>query len=384
MAGKEAVIDNAAQWYAYRVTWYPEIQNTPGEMNKIFHQFELEVVAAVLKGRANNGPFMAAFTKQMITRTKEVLGNDHAIARLNGMRLLVRLATTGQEPLADAFVDALEDKDQNDGVKYFALQGLKELFALGQQSPPIYFKDKARETRAILALIKFIERKPTYTANVTPEEIDGFRRVRQEAIEALAQTRYPAVEVNGKVEGRTAQVLLRVVAKDDFTPDPGLHEQLEAAIGVARLKADLFKGYQPDYAAYYLGGFLVNFADRRQKKLGRDEKEPWQFFAARMSEALEAMRNDTREVKPAGVYVAEMVGRSLPLLKTIEQGQTPDPTGLSGWLRSKTPASQTVYAGLKDSAILLQPAEKPVSEAAPSKKEEAPSKKEATPPKKDK
>src|SRR5207245_10703075 len=137
-------------------------------------------------------------------------------ARLNAMRLLARLATTGQEPLADAFVDALEDNDQNDGVKYFALQGLKELFALGYQAPPILFKDKARESRAIVALIKFVDRKPTYTANVMPEEIDGFRRMRQEAVEALAHTRYPAVEVNGKIEGRTAQVLLRVVAKDDF------------------------------------------------------------------------------------------------------------------------------------------------------------------------
>ena len=89
-------------------------------------------------------------------------------------------------------------------------------------------------------------------------------------------------------------------------------------------------------------------------------------------------------MKPAGAYVAEMVGRSLPLLKTIEQGQTPDPTGLLGWLRTKTPANQTIYAGLKDSAILLQPAEKSVGEAAPAKKEEAPGKKEATPPKKDK
>src|SRR5262249_41520165 len=119
--------------------------------------------------------------------------------------------------------------------------------------------------------------------------VEGYRSLRREAIKALALTRHPAV-VNPQdkaLQSRTAVVLLRVLMKDGFAPEPRLDERAEAAIGVGYLQGKLYESYQPDYAAHYVGWFLVDLANQYQEeKQDQKRRFPYRHLAARLSEAL--------------------------------------------------------------------------------------------------
>ena len=65
------------------------------------------------------------FLQQMVLSLKDVLNTERAIAKVNGARMLTLLVKeAGSEEAADALLTALKDKEQNDGVKYWALVGL--------------------------------------------------------------------------------------------------------------------------------------------------------------------------------------------------------------------------------------------------------------------
>jgi hypothetical protein len=369
VAGQEETIDNSAKWFAYRVTWNQH-QIKPGDMSSLIKDFEKEVVAEAVKGRPGNQAFMAAFDKKFAERIKEVLQNERWIARTNAARMIARLAGVGYEDLIPSLLEILEDEKQGNETRLWAVKGLHDFFSLSQQTPPTLFKDQALQNRAIVDLIKFIQRKPTYvSANPSIEEVNGFRFVRRDAIRALALSRYPGVEVNGKLEGRTAQVLLGVMVNDNMNPPPALDEQVEAAIGVARLKAELTKSYQPDYTAYWLARFLADFSLRSQNR-DRDTREgnsPWKVYGSRLGEALEGLRADTKESKSAA-YVADLVAKSVPYLKQVELGTegVRAPTDITNWGRDKPPASKSIYAGVADSVVNpgeAKEAEKPAKEA---------------------
>src|SRR5207245_3342915 len=132
--------------------------------------------------------------------------------------ILARLGETGQEEFADPLAKVVEDKDQLDAVKLFALRGLKELFDAVEK-----FKDPEREARAVQAVIAFIRRPLTGTNSA--EEVGAFHYVRREAAAALARCRLPAVELNKKVVGQPALELLHVLSRDGLDPRPVLGER---------------------------------------------------------------------------------------------------------------------------------------------------------------
>jgi hypothetical protein len=364
--GQGDTIDNSAKWYAYRVTWNQH-QVKPGDMNSLFKDFDKEVVAEAVKGRPGNQAFMAEFDKKFAERIKEVLQNDRWIARTNAARMVGRLAGVGYEDLVPVLLEILEDEKQGNETKLWAIKGLHDFFSLSQQTPPVLFKDKALESRAIVDLNKFVQAKGKFlSANPSIEEVNGFRFVRRDAVRALALSRYPGAEVNGKLEGRTAQTLLRVMVNDNMNPPAALDEQVEAAIGVARLKSELTKSYQPDYAAYWLAVFLADFSLRcSNQDNAKDANSPWKVYGSRIGEALDMMRADAKESKSAA-YVAELVAKSTPYLKSVEAGnKIRAPEDISKWGRDKIPASKSIYAGVADSVV--NPGENKEAEAAPAK-----------------
>jgi len=277
--------------------------------------------------------------------------------------MLALLGENGYEPVADAYEAILKDDQLPDAVKYWVLHGYRDLF---NQGP---LKNKEREARGVVAIISFLGRKPTYSANASQEEFEGFRYVRREALRALAMSHYPAVaDAKGNLTGRTAQVLLQVLNKD-IDPEPRLDEQIEAATGLARMKADLTKGYHPDYSAFYVGQFLLEFAERyvNRKEGTRDAAEPWKVYAVRLEDGLDAMKEDARSQKEAAAYVAGLAAKSMPVLKSIEAGSKASErvTGdLGDWLKANPPKSAMIYEGVKDSVV--KPAEK-TEAAAPGK-----------------
>jgi hypothetical protein len=352
----QPAIELLAKWHTYRYTWQDN-QDKPNAINKLYTELDNDL-KEVAKNKPATQAFQHLFVEELVKTSREVLQNSKVIAQVNAARVLARAAQTGEEVAADPLVDILKDPQKSDGVKYWALRGLQDLFAPGVlQVPPAPMKDQARQTRCVLALLDFLDRKVPTASLSTREEIEGQRTLRREAIRALALTRYPAVvDDKNKIQGRTALTLLRIIRKDGFVPEPRWDEQIEAAIGIGRLQSGLFPDYQPDYAAQNMGVVIVEFAQKyTDEERGKVEKG-WRYYAARLGEALAAMRADvakTSKDKEVVAYIDEFVRRGSEQLRLIETKGEANPAKFSDWLQNAPIKSDTVYKGVADSKVKL-------------------------------
>ena len=345
------VIEMAAKWFTYRVTW-TAIQKRDGGMGDLERELRTEL-KSLNDGKPGTNQYLQAFNKKAVACIKEVLTEEKVpVGRINAVRLLAVLAEKGYEESTDLIAEILSDDTQNDALKLWAVRGLGRFFEATRKVPGILFVNKDREAKCILAVLKFVDRKPAAGANASREEWEAFRYLRREGVRTLGLTRYPAVEVKGKIEGRTAQTLLNFVA-GNVVPEPRLDERVDAALGVMNLNSSFTKSYQPDYAAHIVGRFLVDFAEQQRpdNRKGRLEKEPWKVWAAKWEDAIEVMAIDAKNVKPATAYVAEVHRLSTPILKAIETSNPTPHDQLSAWLGKNAPKSTTIYSGVADSVI---------------------------------
>lgn len=322
-------------------------QKTPGKMERHYQEFDSNL-ASIQRIKERGKPLGQLFTHQIILHSKEVLQDGLPIARVNVARVLARLADLGNGELADTLTDLAKAPNQPDAVKYWAFRGLRNLLAIPVPMPPDPpVVNAAQEARAVAALVEFIQRKPLFARGTPQAEVDGFRVVRREAIRALAQAHNLTAG-----NPRPALVLLRVVGKDAaVAPEPRLDERLEAAIGVARVRAAADKAYNPDYAAWVVGRFVVDFVNAAngnvtERKTGLRAR-PWSIDAARLGEALDVMKENAKGNK----YVQEFLGRALPLLGSIEAGRTDNPTGLNTWLAGNEPANKELFKDVPGSVL---------------------------------
>ncbi len=351
-------VDVLAQWHTFRVTWN-DVQSTTSVMTRVINELDTFLDDAN-KNKAT--ALLEAFTSRAVEHLKLVLQNDRHIARLNGARILARLAKAGQEETADLLAETIADPQQNDAVKYYAFQGLRELFAQANQPNPTVFQGKGgkeREGRCLEALVKAASRNVPGADDLPQDEREGIRVVRREALHALAMNRRPAVtDDKGTLVLRPAQVLARAACADGFVPEPRIDERVEAAIGVARQSPKAFDGYQADYAAYRLAWFTADFALASNSKTS----------ASRLIEAFEGMKGETASLKE-GKYIADVLDQSLGVLKTIERTGKGEGRDLADWLASHQPPNKTLYKGVADSTIAIKqvPAEnaEPVDKPAP-------------------
>jgi hypothetical protein len=362
----EDAVNVLAQWHTFRVTWN-DVQSAQGAMTRVINELDVFLDDAN-KNKAT--ALLEAFTSRAVEHLKLVLQNDRQIARVNGARILARLAKAGQEETADLLAATVADPLQNDAVKYFAFQGLRDLFAQANQPNSTIFQSKTgkqREVRCLEALVNAAGRKVPGADGLPSEEREGIRVVRREALHALAMNRRPGtIDDKGNVALRPALVLLQAACADGFVPEPRIDERVEAAIGVARQSPKALDGYQADYAAYQLGRFTADFA----LATNTTAKEPWKIHAARLIEAFEAMKTETAPLKE-GKFIGEVLGQCLHVLSDIEKTGKGDPRDLASWLAGKQPANNTLYKGVADSAIrdgAASVAETPDKPAPPEKK----------------
>ncbi len=298
------------------------------------------------------------------------------IVSMNTTRLMTRFAAQGREETADLFVDILNDKERDDATKFYALSGLKELFRrLKNPLPPekpAGFKDPQREAAAVQAILAVLDR-PAPSALAQPEEVEGYRLLRREAVRALAQTRVPAL-ADGKA--RPAQRLLEFARDTGIRPEPRVDEQVEGAVGAALMPPDGAANYQPDVAAYHVGMTVAAVGLKQQREL-KARREPWKIHAARLAVALRQMQDETaraakqkKAAPEAAKYVAEVAARCRPVLQAMENGSPADPRQLSAWLDNNPRAAEPLFKGVDGSVI--KPAEKTEPEPKPEdeKKEE--------------
>jgi hypothetical protein len=322
-------------------------QKAPGKMDAIYQNFDREV-ESIKRIKARGQPLAQLYTRQIIAHAKEVLQDGLPIAKVNVARVLARLADLGQGELADTLTDVIKSPNQLDAVKYWAFRGLHNLLAIPVPMPPDPpVVTKAQEDKAVAALIEFIQRKAPFTPGTPRAEIDGFRVVRREAIRALA-----AAHNLTAGNPRPALVLLRVVGKDaSVVPEPRLDERLEAAVGVGRVRAAGDKAYNPDYAAWVLGRFIVDFVNAANGNSTTtktaERVRPWKIDAARLGESLDLMKIDAKGNK----YVQDFLSRALPLLGQVEAGRQPDPTALNTWLSGNEPMNKELFKDVPGSAV---------------------------------
>jgi len=363
-------IDVVAKYYTYRITWdsfkepggtKTDLITDPGIVNRLMKDFELQVKIAE-DAQKGNPVFTEMYLKALALRARDVIQTSQPIAAVNGGRMLARLAEAGSEDAGDACLEALKDEKEflepraRAGIQYWALQGLKHLLARWAQTPP---GSKDRQAGYVQALVAIIERPlPPGTNFTSREEMEGLRMFRREAVRALAQFRSPALTDGKGIKLRTAQTLLKVINDDGLTPPARLDEQLEAAIGVARLPVKGLAAYHPDYAAQQIGYLVVELA-RRARPAGENKspfenKLPWKIYAARLGDALEAMRADVKDSpdKPTATYVDNVVKLSLGALKAIEVSERANGGDLKFWLGGNPVPHTTLYQGLADSTVL--------------------------------
>lgn len=350
---KQDLLIKAARWYVNRLTWI-EYQQKPADstdrltLNDLVQEAfrylpdekRLSGDAAV---KARQKKYLQEFGAELVKTIKEVLKNPVMIARINAARILARLGEVGVEESADAMVGILEDTNQIDAVKFYALRGLRELFETVGKI------DAERRARSIRALVSFVNRPPPKDAS--PEEVEAFRYVRREAIRALALSRLPVIVLNKKVVCRPAFELLRVVSKAGIQPEPSIGEQLEAALGLCQMQAKEFPEYQPDFTAAHVGYFVAEFGveygkdrNERAKAGGAGQStlaaEPWKIEAAQLRQALDVLKGE----KP-DKFMAELVKNSEDLLKLIEANEAVQVANFRGWLGNNRPKNTTLFKG---------------------------------------
>lgn len=388
----QEAVDWMAQYYTYRLTWEqlttpPDVSGPKppeGTANKLVEDFFAQVSSATSPAmRQANPAFSEMYVRALALRARDVIQTRQPIAAVNGARMLARLAEVGSVEAGDACAEAVEDaKDflapkARAGVQYWAFQGLKSLLALwaeapaGAEGPPATRKD--REARYVQALVEAIPRKPPDgTKPLTREELNGLRVFRREAVRALAQYRAPAVaDDKGAVKVGTALALLKVVNDDGLAPSVRLDEQIEAAVGVARVRSKALASYQPDYAAQQIGYLVVVMAS--QAAIKDPPKFAWKVHAARLADAVEAMRADVKDHpdKAAVAYVEKVLGPAQRILKELEATERASGVDLKAWLGSNPPPNKTLYKGVDGSTV--RPLEK--GEDAPAEVEKKPDEK---------
>jgi hypothetical protein len=355
--GQAPTIDLLAKWYTYRLTWEDEVLNRPGVVNTLFIDLENEF------GKASRSEitqsFRQMFARDLAKNAREVLQNRLPIVRVNAARVLLEAAPTREPEVANVLIEVVENPAHNLGTKYWAFKGLQEFLAPGGRMPPPPFKDQALPDRIALALLGWLGQKMPVTDATPQDQVDGLRAVRREAIHALGLTQAPAVfaggKDKGKLVGRTAQVLLRVVRREGFAPEPRWDEQIEAAIGVGWLQSKFDPAYQPDYAAYNAAYAVLMYATKYADEKATPGDRGWRYYSSRLAEAFENLQRDVARAYPRDKelvgYVTDLARQATAVLRLIETRGEARAADFEQWLQAHPPKSDTVYKGVADSKV---------------------------------
>jgi hypothetical protein len=359
-------IDAQAKWVTYRYALDVQAEKKPGELDKIFEEFKNNLKSIARLHSENKGVELGkVYGQKVMVHAVEVINFPSAkpVARLNAARTLAQLAELGQGELANILVEVLQmplkQEQGRDGVRYWVLRGLRDLLALPPGMPPRFDEEKVT-----LAILEFLEQPAFVSASAPDEEVEGYRMLRREAIRALAQTHVPKVK-----DKMPALVLARFAGNDQsIQVRPSLSERLEAALGLARMRPDMkVPDYQADYAAQQIGAFLEAFGNaangNREEKVAFKRLRPWKVDAARLIDALTAMRNEVKDP-----HVAKVVATGLRVLEAVKRREAAQAADLSWFSNQDNWApNQELFKGVSESTIHPVPAEAPAA-AAPAEK----------------
>jgi hypothetical protein len=352
-------VETAAKMITYRYA-LEVIDKEPGKIDKVYRDFGTDL-SYIQRYKPTTQELGKMYSNRVMTYALEVINLPSAkpIARVNAARTMARLPELGQAELADALVEALKlplkQEQGRDGVRYWILRGMRDLLALPASGPnPVLSKEQ--EDKIALALLEFLDQKAPVSASAPAEELEGFRMLRREAVRALAQFRRPLINP----KARPALVLARFAANDaSIQPPPRFDERLEAALGLAALRPDKKEAanYQADCAMQQIGLFIAEFGHASDQNLEVkfvfERTRPWKIDAARLTEALTAMKAEVKDP-----YVAKSTDVALRVVNLVGQRKLAGAGDLS-WFTSPENAApnQELFKGMADSTIKPAPAE---------------------------
>jgi hypothetical protein len=346
-AANRAVLDKAARWYVYRLAWseYQSGQGASGMhtlVEEALRQIPLPRPRQPLSEEQQN--YLKVFGGLLQERVQEVLRDPQPIVRVNAVRLLAHLAAAGRQEVVDVLLALLKDPAENDGVKLFALRGLKSLLAQGAPGKAVP-ADATRWESVVRALIAYIERKPSLTADAPLDEVDGYRYVRREAVRGLALAVNVPAGVAPDLPRQAALTLLRVLYKEQLLPEASLAEQVEASAGLCRMH-QCFTTQEAETAIHRLGRFVVEYVEhyvREAQRPGGAVQVPWKLYAMRLRVALEELKSAKLDAAHQKLTESLIPQASL-LLARIDWGrELPNPVELDAWLRKHPPADPTIF-----------------------------------------
>jgi hypothetical protein len=384
----QEAVEMAAKEVTYPLYWetlsgqLPE----PRKLNDLFEQFERRLTDMSHQRLRNNTLQMQQmYCRQVIERAREVILKDNSkpVAGINAARMLARipertlergipqkerdwteevlprLSDGNAEYLAGVLLALLESPKVNDGIKYYLYRGLGSLMALPKQTPALLKKET--EEKIIHTAIEVVEKKVVFPKRVPHGEVEGYKFLRREAVKIVAQARVP---VFGDKD-RPALTLAKVAGNDQsIEPSPRLDERIEAVIGLAKMApaAAKFPDFQPEYAMLQVAHTVEALgleAAKNSREIPVYRGRPWKIDAARLGEAVEALKADSKSP-----YVQQVADQCLPMLRTIEDGGQGDANSLGDYLAKSPVPVNSLFKSSAESVI------KPASGAEKEKEKE--------------
>jgi hypothetical protein len=293
------------------------------------------------------------------------------VVRVNAARMAAEVARSGYDGAAELCVKIIAKPDENDGVRYFALQGLRNLFAIiPDEAVPVktvFQKDNTGnlsplERKSIKTLIDYVFRQPS--AELKPEEVDALYYVRREAVRALALVRVQRVKTTNGIESQPALALLKIARGDGLNP-PSAHaqgpdmralgERLEAIIGFCNLIPPTSdRDMNLDYAVYHVGRAIQEIAPLF-KANDRDTSMAWKSTALRLQEAMTYWKTRSGPAEMNLVNnkliqeLYDLVDRDV--MQAIIGGQQTNAAALNQWLTTTPPKSKSLFANDPKSTV---------------------------------
>ncbi len=327
------LFEKVANYYAAQLV-NPDVQrdrinNVVSEVEQKFHKPGIPEEFYRIQGAKRT--FNEEFGKSLANVIEPILlKNSKVIARLNAARMLADgPCKGGADAVAETLVKCLENAQETDGVRLWALKGLGNLFALVPEknfpNRTVFQKQAvsqlpALEQRSILALIAFIERKNDLQNDMLSEQKDAFNYVRREAIKALGHVRVQAVKNESTVTGRPALTLLKAARRDLPAPAVSIGEQVEAIVGFTQLLPDRDRDLQLDYAVPQIADACADVGQFFIATQGGLDM-PWKVTAVRLRDAFDQWYRVNDEQKTAGAIRIRQLADNLQqnLMQPFEQ-----------------------------------------------------------------
>ncbi|MFO0865623.1 MAG: hypothetical protein U0744_13390 [Gemmataceae bacterium] len=378
---KKDVLDLAAQYYVYRVTW-PNATSDSATMAGVLVEFKALVDQITNKETAKkNQKFVNMFAPVLVARFRHVTDlpfQENQKAVLNGIQMLPQLGRINHDDIGKYFSELVDDPAKHDAIKLYALKGLRESMPIRVLVDEDWIANNLRarrdlDAKKIETLERFITRQaPT---GMTDEETRAFAYIRKEAVAALANAGAPAVSAiikrEGDVKGAVAPTLLRVLIPalradqnapmNDMRlkPLPTIGEKVEAAIGVLNMHPEhrKFEMYQPQLSAYAFGRFVKELGEAYNEDLpnlrinvkDKDRRPPvlpWKLTAKRLEEAWVGAAN-TKPGLPAEFKKIEAPVKDI-LKQMYEFGNVADRMlELGQMLKAPDQKQRTLFPGTK-------------------------------------